>query len=357
MPKHEATDGWHSRGYLPHFDGPQITQFVTFRLADSMPQQLLEKWRAELQKESGIDADVILRRRIEVYLDQGYGECHLRNPAVAALVQISLLFFDGDRYKLWAWAVMPNHGHALMTPGAGHDLSKILQSLKSYSANEANKEHRNVPSKLRETKTGRLDVCAPGQTAPDKSWRLFIAIELPANVRKKLTDHIDRLRASVPGASASWSREENLHLTLKFLGDTPVAKAEALSQTAARAASAVHPFEILVRGCGAFPPRGQPRVLWVGIEDPSGQLGRLQTALEEECVGAGFAREQRPFHPHLTIARLRKPRGSRQLAELHKEIGFEAEPVGVSALAVVRSELRSEGSRHTVISRHEFAQT
>ena len=139
MRKHEATDGWHSRGYLPHFGWPQIAQFVTFRLADSLPQQLLEKWRAELKNESGIDIDVTLRRRIEAYLDQGYGKCHPKNPAVAALVQSSLLFFDGDRYKLSAWVVMPNHLHALMTPGAGHDLSKILQSLKSYSANEANK--------------------------------------------------------------------------------------------------------------------------------------------------------------------------------------------------------------------------
>jgi REP element-mobilizing transposase RayT len=139
MRKHEATDGWHSRGYLPHFDGEQVTQFVTFRLADSLPQTLLNAWRSELRNEAGIDIDVTLRRRIEIYLDHGYGECYLKIPEVAEVVQRSLLFFDGDRYKLSAWAVMPNHVHALMTPGAGHDLSKILQSLKSYSANEANK--------------------------------------------------------------------------------------------------------------------------------------------------------------------------------------------------------------------------
>jgi 2'-5' RNA ligase len=83
-------------------------------------------------------------------------------------------------------------------------------------------------------------------------------------------------------------------------------------------------------------------------------LGRLQQVLEEECAQAGFAREQRTFHPHLTIARLRRPQGSRQLAVRHEEMGFKAETVEASALAVVRSELRSEGSRHTVISRHEF---
>ena len=139
MRKHEATDGWHSRGYLPHFDGSQITQFVTFRLRDSLPQQLLETWRTELKKEVDVDIEAMLRRRIEIYLDHGYGQCYLKNPDVADVVQRSLLFFDGDRYKLSAWVIMPNHVHALMTPHEGRELSKILQSLKSYSANEANK--------------------------------------------------------------------------------------------------------------------------------------------------------------------------------------------------------------------------
>jgi RNA 2',3'-cyclic 3'-phosphodiesterase len=190
-----------------------------------------------------------------------------------------------------------------------------------------------------------------------ESWRVFIAIELPASVRQKLKAHIDRLRESVPEASASWSREDNLHLTLKFLGDTSVSRIETLSQAAKGAASEVASFELMVKGCGAFPPRGQPRVLWIGIEDPAGDLGKLHQALEDQCAKAGFAREPRPFHPHLTIVRLRKPHGSRQLAITHQEIGFAAETVSVSALAVVRSELRREGSRHTVISRHEFAQT
>ena len=138
MRKHEATDEWHSRGYLPHFDGAEITQFVTFRLADSLPQHLLETWRSEL-KEAGTNLDTALRRRIEVYLDQGYGQCYLNHPGVAELVQRSLLFFDRERYKLSAWVIMPNHVHALLTPCAGYELSRILQSLKSYASNEANK--------------------------------------------------------------------------------------------------------------------------------------------------------------------------------------------------------------------------
>ena len=193
-----------------------------------------------------------------------------------------------------------------------------------------------------------MDTETPGE------WRIFIAIELPSIVRQKLKAHIDGLRSALPYVHASWSREENLHLTLKFLGDIPVTKAEALTQAAQRAASEVEPFEIIVEGCGAFPPRGQPRVLWVGIGDRSGQLALLHRALEEECAKEGFPPETRPFHPHLTLARIRTPHDSRHLAAVHKEIGFDAEAVFAQELAVIRSELRSEGSRHSVISRHSF---
>jgi putative DNA methylase len=131
--------GWHSRGYLQHFDGGEIPQFITFRLADSMPQKLLDRWREELSSEQNVNVDAALRKRIELFLDQGYGKCYLRDPRVAESVQNSLLFFDGERYRLTAWVVMPNHAHMLLTPCTGHELSDILHSLKSYTANEANK--------------------------------------------------------------------------------------------------------------------------------------------------------------------------------------------------------------------------
>ena len=188
-------------------------------------------------------------------------------------------------------------------------------------------------------------------------WRVFVAIELPVAVRRKVIEHIDSLRDSVPEAKASWIREGNLHLTLKFLGDIPFTNVEKLSAAVAIAGTRVEPFEIIVEGCGAFPPRGQPRVLWIGIDDPSGQLASLHVALEDECAKAGFPREARAFHPHLTIARIRKPHDSRHVAAAHKEMGFGLETVRASELAVIRSELRSEGSRHTVISRHSFLST
>jgi 2'-5' RNA ligase len=190
----------------------------------------------------------------------------------------------------------------------------------------------------------------------DESWRLFIAIELPVTVRRALTNHIDHLRQAVPDARASWTREENLHLTLKFLGDTHLAKVEHLSRAAQRASNATGSFGMLIEKCGAFPPHSQPRVFWIGIEDPSGRLGLLHQLLEDECAAEGFDRERRPFHPHLTIARLRTPQDGRRLAPVHKEMRFDRETVAVSHLALIRSELGGESARHTVIARHPFLQ-
>jgi REP element-mobilizing transposase RayT len=127
---------WHSRGFLPHFDQDGFTQFVTFRLADSVPQNVLEKWRAEL--DSGEITDVDMRRRIEYYLDQNYGEAWLKIPAIANALQETLLKFDGENYRLMSWVIMPNHGHILFTPFEGHGVSRIMHSIKSYTAHFAN---------------------------------------------------------------------------------------------------------------------------------------------------------------------------------------------------------------------------
>src|SRR5215510_15207620 len=141
---------------------------------------------------------------------------------------------------------------------------------------------------------------------PDESWRLFIAIELPEAIRHKVRQHIDRLRHELPEARASWTPEQNLHLTLKFFGDVRVPRIELISEALRRATTQVVPFEIEVGGCGAFPPRGKPNVLWIGIDDSSASLQRLHAALETECERAGFPCDQLSFHPHLTIARLRR---------------------------------------------------
>jgi len=131
--------GWYSRGYLPHFDGGPIAQTVTFRLCDSLPQSLLEGWREGLAHRPKKEAEVERRKRIEAYLDRGEGSSWMNDARIAGKVQEALLFFDGQRYCLQAWVVMPNHVHALLTPGEGRELGQILHSWKSFTSNECNK--------------------------------------------------------------------------------------------------------------------------------------------------------------------------------------------------------------------------
>jgi 2'-5' RNA ligase len=166
--------------------------------------------------------------------------------------------------------------------------------------------------------------------------------------------HINRLRELVPHAQASWSREENIHLTLKFLGELQTSRLSNLSNAAAQTVVDFKPFEITLEETGVFPKHGRPRVLWIGVKDESGKLAELQARLEEACVRQGFAREERPFRPHLTIARLRKPQGALTLAAAHKEMYFETAVVRVAELLVLRSEPSSLESRYTVISRHRL---
>ncbi len=102
-----------------------------------MPQTVLEKWRSELEQGEITDAD--LRRRIEIYLDQNYGAAHLRDPRIALMIQETFLKWDGERYRLLSWVIMPNHVHILLTPEPGIAVADIMHSIKSYTAHEANR--------------------------------------------------------------------------------------------------------------------------------------------------------------------------------------------------------------------------
>jgi len=120
--------GWHSRGYLPHFDSTETIQFVTFRLADSLPRAVVDALRRH--------EDAI--RLIDERLDAGVGACWLGRPDIASLVQAALLHFDGDRYRLLAWCLMPNHAHVVIEIVADNSLSDIVRSWKSFTARHAN---------------------------------------------------------------------------------------------------------------------------------------------------------------------------------------------------------------------------
>ncbi len=126
--------GWHSRGYLPHFDMPGVRQMINYRLDDAMPASRRHEWAALFE----IKDELKSRIKIEEYLDNGLGQCELRDSCAAAAVEKNWLHFDDQKYRLLAWVVMPNHVHLLVeiwqTP-----LSELLKNWKGFTARRINR--------------------------------------------------------------------------------------------------------------------------------------------------------------------------------------------------------------------------
>jgi 2'-5' RNA ligase len=134
--------------------------------------------------------------------------------------------------------------------------------------------------------------------------RLFIGLPLDEAARERIAAIVEGVRATEPaGRGVRWVRLDGLHLTLRFLGPTPESRLAALAEAIQAAAAGSEPIGLRIAGAGAFPTRGRPRALWLGITDGTDRLGVLAGRLEEALERAGWAREERPFRPHLTLAR------------------------------------------------------
>lgn len=140
--------------------------------------------------------------------------------------------------------------------------------------------------------------------------RTFIAVELDEAVRAALAAMQDELRAVVPRRSVRWVRPQGIHLTLKFLGDTPAGRLEDIKQALAAAAAEVPPCSLDVQGLDCFPNQRQPRVIWVGVREPTGRLRALWQAIEAHVAPLGWPTERRGFQPHLTLGRVRREASS-----------------------------------------------
>jgi len=135
---------WHSRGYLVHCDKPTLCQFVTIRLVDSLPREVLGRLKGEIAASSYSMSKLERYRRIEAYVDAGYGSCLLREPRAAQIVEDTLLFHAGSHYELESWCVMPNHLHMLIEPIGERRLADIVRELKTFSAHAINKALRRT---------------------------------------------------------------------------------------------------------------------------------------------------------------------------------------------------------------------
>lgn len=192
--------------------------------------------------------------------------------------------------------------------------------------------------------------------------RTFIAIDTSEGLRLRLSETQTRIRKAVP--NLRFVAEHQLHMTLKFLGDIdaePYASAATngplgeLMRQLASVAQGRGQFEIVPRELGTFGPRGSVSVLWVGFSDPSGELHRLHADLEWGLSQIGFPPEDRPFKPHLTLARNKNPNLSRHILKaMDVEPPLRCVPMQVTAMTLYESVLRPEGPEHTVLERYEF---
>ncbi len=186
--------------------------------------------------------------------------------------------------------------------------------------------------------------------------RTFVAVELATSVTARAGLLIDKLRVSA--AQLNWVRTQQMHLTLKFLGDVPDTETPDICRVVAEAARRIEPFEITFRGVGAFPTAEHPRTLWIGIEDGAEELCVLQAAIEGALKEKlGFPKEARRFQPHLTIGRVKHvPPGSEgELTELLKQHQhFDADLSVIDEVVVFASFLRRTGPDHEAIGRAEL---
>ena len=178
--------------------------------------------------------------------------------------------------------------------------------------------------------------------------RLFIALDVDPEIRESLQDAVRELRAT--RAPVRWVRPEAIHLTMKFLGETPDGKLASLESSLGKTCRTVYPFTVTMSGIGAFPGLSKPRVLWAGIEEPTGTIGILAQRMEEDLFRLGWKKESRKFHPHVTVGRVKGTSNLNQLAAALT--GFQGRIWGrqeMTGASLYRSHLEPTGARYEVV--------
>ncbi len=188
--------------------------------------------------------------------------------------------------------------------------------------------------------------------------RTFIAIVLDEELRDNLGRLQGQLRERMAPGSVRWVQPTGIHLTLKFLGDTPVEQVDRVKAILAEASAQVNPFRFTVEGLGCFPNDRRPRVVWVGLDEPTGTLLRLRDAVEKHVAPLGFPTERRYFQPHLTLGRVQRRASKSEVREIGEVVA--ASDVGligamsVSTVSYIKSDLRPSGAVYTTLLEAEL---
>jgi 2'-5' RNA ligase len=190
--------------------------------------------------------------------------------------------------------------------------------------------------------------------------RTFVAVELDEELKGNL-EHLQRLLGDrVAPRSVRWVRPEGIHLTLKFLGDTPLAQVDEVKAALAQAAREVQPFTFTVEGLGCFPNPRHPRVVWVGLHESSSALHRLREAVEAHVAPLGFPTERRAFHPHLTLGRIQRYASKSEVREIGDMVAGSnvgtVDEMAVTAVSYIKSELKPSGAVYTTLLEAELGE-
>jgi 2'-5' RNA ligase len=186
--------------------------------------------------------------------------------------------------------------------------------------------------------------------------RVFIAIPLPVDLKAKLVVLQQEFRSLA--LEAAWVREAGFHLTLKFLGEVDSTRIVSIVSCMVATAQHCRPFSLSLAGVGVFPHESNPRVLWVGVQDATGELRRTQRTLDAGLVQMGFPAETRPFNPHLTLARVKRvTRRGELLATLKAHYGTVLGQLDVDRMELVESHLHPSGARYSIVKAAPFTPT
>lgn len=185
--------------------------------------------------------------------------------------------------------------------------------------------------------------------------RTFIAVTVPADVQRQIADLQSKLKTA--GGKVSWPKPENIHLTLKFLGDTDERRLDEIASGLTGAAASVRPFMLQICGVGAFPNLKYPRVIWVGAASEGNQLSLLVHNIEERMSAVGFPKERRPFSAHLTLGRVKDVHGIQPTIEKMQQYEkFDGGSFEVDIIHLIKSELHPAGSIYTSLRSIEIKQ-
>lgn len=196
---------------------------------------------------------------------------------------------------------------------------------------------------------------------PDEILRTFIAIELEEPLRLAIARVQAKFKRLAPPGSVKWVVPEGIHLTLKFLGDTPAGRLGEVEAALRAACRGCAPFEVSVEGRGCFPNCRRPRVVWVAVRDKGRTLALLQAAVERQIAPLGWPTEARGFSPHLTLGRV--SRGAKPAEEtavgqivensVVEQIGVQR----VTAVGLIKSDLRPAGAVYTTLARVQLEES